>query len=174
MVMKLSELLRKECVQVGSTVDDKAMALCEIASLAKKSDILKNVSEEAILEALQERETLGTTAFGHGIAIPHCRMKGVQDFVVGLLTVPDGVEFESEDTHKVHLLVFIISPKNSDNAHIRLLSTISQALQDAEIVKKMIAARSSETLQSLFLEATRVDVSEQLPLQRNLVQIFIQ
>jgi mannitol/fructose-specific phosphotransferase system IIA component (Ntr-type) len=67
--MKLTELLRTECIRTGSTVDDKAMALCEVAALAKKSRVLKNISEEAILEALQERETLGTTAFGHGLAI---------------------------------------------------------------------------------------------------------
>lgn len=172
--MKLAELLRKECIRVGSTVDDKAMALCEIAALAKKSAILKKVSEESILEALQERETLGTTAYGHGIAIPHCRIKGVKDFVMGLLTVPEGVEFESEDKQKVHLLVFIISPKNSDNAHIRLLSAISQVLQDASAVQNMILAPDSETLQKVFLEAGRADVSEDLPHYRNLVQIFIQ
>ncbi len=172
--MKLTELLRSECVRVGSTVDDKAMALCEIAALAKECRVLKKVSEEAILESLQERETLGTTAFGHGIAIPHCRMKGVKDFVVGLLTVPDGVEFESEDTRKVHLLVFIISPKNSDNTHVRLLSTISQALQDASVVREMIEAPDSDTLRSLFLEATKAGVSEQVPLRRNLVHVFVQ
>ena len=172
--MKLTELLCSECIRAGSTVDDKAMALCEIAALAKKSAVLKKVSEEAILEALQERETLGTTAYGHGIAIPHCRIKGIKDFVVGLLTVPEGVEFESEDNQKVHLLVFIVSPKNSDNAHIRLLSTVSQVLQDASVVKNMISAPDSETLQNLFLEAARADVSEDVPLARNLVQIFIQ
>lgn len=172
--MKLTELLRTECIRVGSTVDDKAMALCEIAALAKNSSILKNVSEEAILEAMQERETLGTTAFGHGIAIPHCRIKGIKDFVVGLLTVPEGVEFESEDYQKVHLLVFIISPKKSDNAHIRLLSTVSQALQDASVVRKMTEAPDSETLRSLFVEAAKEDVSEQLPLCRSMVHIFVQ
>ena len=109
--MKLAELVRTECIRVGSTVDDKAMALCEIAVLAKNSPVLQNVPEEVVLEAMQEREILGTTAFGHGIAVPHCRIKGIQDFVVGLLTVPEGVEFESEDAQKVHLFVFIISPK---------------------------------------------------------------
>ena len=137
--MKLTELLRPECVRTGSTVDDKAMALCEIAALAKKSNILREIPEEVILESLQERETLGTTAFGHGIAIPHCRMEGVRDFVVGLLTVPEGVEFEAEDGKKVNLLVFIIAPKKSRNTHIRLLSAISQAFQDVSVVQKMIA-----------------------------------
>jgi PTS system nitrogen regulatory IIA component len=172
--MKLTELLRTECIRVGSTVDDKAMALCEIAALAKKSKVLKKIPEEAVLEALQERETLGTTAFGQGVAIPHCRMGGVGDFVVGLLTVPDGVEFEAEDGKKVHLLVFIIAPKESRNTHIRLLSAVSQAFEDASVVQKMIAASDSEQLQSLFLKAAQQDVSEQVSVNRNMVHVFVQ
>jgi PTS system nitrogen regulatory IIA component len=172
--MKLMELLRSECIRVGSTVDDKAMALCEIAALANECDVLKKISEETILEALQERETLGSTAFGHGIAIPHCRIKGVNDFVVGLLTVPEGVGFEAEDGNKVKLLVFIIGPKHSSNTHIRLLSTISQALQDSAVVDDIIRAADSETLRSIFLEATQEDVSEQISLRRSLAHIFVQ
>ena len=172
--MKLTELLRTECIRVGSTVDDKAMALCEVAALAKKSSILKKFPEEAILEALQERETLGTTAFGHGIAIPHCRMEGVRDFVVGLLTVPEGVEFEAEDGKKVHLLVFIIAPKKSRNTHIRLLSAVSRAFEDGSAVQNMITASDSEQLQTLFLQAAQQDVSEQVSVHRNLVQVFVQ
>ena len=172
--MKLTELLRTECIRVGSTVDDKAMALCEIAALAKKSSVLKKIPEEAILEALQERETLGATAFGQGVAIPHCRMDGIRDFVVGLLTVPDGVEFEAEDGKKVHLLVFIIAPKESRNTHIRLLSAVSQAFEDRSVVQNMITASDSEQLQSLFLQTAQQDVSERVSVHRDLVQIFIQ
>jgi len=172
--MKLTELLRTECIRVGSTADDKAMALCEIAALAKESPVLRKISEDEILEALQERETLGSTAFGHGIAIPHCRMKGVRDFVVGLVTVPEGVEFEAEDGKRVHLLVFIIAPKESLNTHIRLLSAVSQAFQDESIVQQMVTASDSKQLRSLFLEAARQDVSEAVSVPRNLAQIFVQ
>ncbi len=172
--MKLAELLRNECIQVNSTVDDKAMALCEIASLAKKCDVLKGVSEEAILEALQDRETLGTTAFGNGIAIPHCRMRDVKDFVVGLMTVPDGVEFEAEDRKKVQLIVFIIAPRQQSNTHIRLLSAISQVLQEQESVQKMIDAGSKKQLRKAFLESAGKDISEQVQMRRNLVHVFVQ
>lgn len=172
--MKLVELLRSECVRAGSTADDKAMALCEIATLAKQSKALKRVSEDEILEGLQERETLGTTAFGHGVAIPHCRLKGVKEFVVGLMTVPGGVEFESEDGKKVQLIVFIVGPQDQSNTHIRLLSAISRALQDESSVKKMIKAKSGKQLQSMFLEAAGQDISEQIPVRHNLVHVFVQ
>lgn len=172
--MKLVELLRSECIRVGSTVDDKAMALCEIAALAKQCKSLKRISEDEILESLQERETLGTTAFGNGVAIPHCRLKSVKEFVVGLMTVPGGVEFESEDGKKVQLIVFIVGPRDQSNTHIRLLSSISRALQDQAALKKMIKAKTSDQLKKLFLEAAGQDISEQIAVRHNLVHVFVQ
>ncbi len=172
--MKLKELLRSECIRAGSTADDKALVLCEIADLARRCDILKNVPEGAILEALQDRETLGATAFGRGVAIPHCRMRDVDDFVVGLMTIPNGVEFESDDRRKVRLIVFIIAPRHQDNTHIRLLSAISQTLQDEALVQQMIDAPDAEALKAAFLEAAGQDISERIPIRRNLVQILVQ
>lgn len=172
--MKLSELIRNECIRVGSQADDKAFALCEIAALAKESHLLKKIAEEDILEALQERETTGTTAFGHGIAIPHCRMKGVRDFVVGLMTVPGGVEFDSEDGNKVQFIVFIIAPQEDNRTHLRVLSAISQSLQDPAAVEKMIFAEDQKLLKQLFLDAARQEVSDQIPLLRDQIQIYVQ
>lgn len=172
--MKLNELLRSECVKANSFADDKALVLCEIAALAKESDLLKNVTEEQILEGLQERETLGTTAFGEGIAIPHCRLRDVKDFVVGILSVPKGVEFESQDGKKVQLIVFIIAPRNESNTHIRLLSAISRALQNTAAVGKMIKTQKDSSLHDAFLEAAGQDISERVPMRRNLVHVFVQ
>ncbi len=172
--MKITEFLRSECIQVNSTADDKALALCDIAALAKKSDILRDISEDAILEALQDRETLGATAFGNGIAVPHCRIRDVKDFVVGLMTIPQGVDFESDDRQEVKLVVFIIAPRHQDNTHIRLLSAISQALQNDVSVQKMIHASDADALREAFLEAAGQDISERLPTRRNLVQVLVQ
>ena len=172
--MKLSDLLRSECIKVHSTADDKALALCEIARLAKRCDALKSVSEEAILEAFQDRETLGSTAFGNGVAIPHCRVRDVKDFVVGLMTIPDGAEFEAEDRKKVQLIVFIVAPRQQSDMHIRLLSVISRALQDEPAVGRMIRAEESGQLRQIFLEADGEDISEQIPLRRNLIHVFVQ
>jgi nitrogen PTS system EIIA component len=156
--MKLSDVIRRECVQINGAFEDKAMALCEIAALARKSPLCRNVSEETILEALQERETLGSTAFGSGVAIPHCRLKNVRDFVVGLITVPDGVDFEAADHKKVQLIIFIIAPVSDNTTHIRLLSSISQALQDAPTVKKMITAKTEKALCDRLTQAAEKDI----------------
>ena len=172
--MNLSELLRSECICVNSKADDKALALCEIARLAKKCAVLKNVSEEMILDAFQDRETLGSTAFGDGVAIPHCRVRDVKDFVVGLMTMPQGVEFEAQDQKKVQLIVFIVAPRQQSDMHIRLLSAISQALQDETSVRKMIEAGDEAQLRQAFLEAAGQTISEQRSLRRDLIHVFVQ
>lgn len=172
--MKLSEWLREECVKAGSSVDDKAMALCEIATLARRSDICRNISEDDILEALQHRETLGSTAFGHGIAIPHCRLNGIDDFVIGLMTVPEGVDFEAQDGQKVHLLVFIIAPVGKRNTHIRLLSALSQTLQNSTAVTRMLDASTNPQLAKAFRQGAGLEIQAFEPTLRNLVHIFVQ
>jgi PTS system nitrogen regulatory IIA component len=172
--MKLSDVVRRECVQAHGVFEDKAMVLCEIAALARKSLLCRNVSEEAILEALQERETLGSTAFGSGIAVPHCRLKDVHDFVVGLISIPDGVDFEAPDRKKVHLIVFIIAPTTDNTTHIQLLSSISQAMQDTATVKKCIAVKTEKALYDRFVQAAESDIPTYEPGKKNLLSILIQ
>lgn len=172
--MKLSDVVRVECIRAQASVEDKAMVLCDIAALAGKSPLCRNISEETILEALQDRETLGSTAFGNGIAIPHCRLKNVHDFVVGLISIPEGVDFDAPDHKKVHLIIFIIAPTSDSTTHIRLLSSISQALQDAASVRKMIAAKSAKALYEKFLQAAEGDIPTYEPGKKNELHIFIQ
>jgi len=172
--MKLAEVIRRECVRAGGSYEDKAMALCDIASLVKRSDLCRDVSEEAILEALQERETLGSTGIGGGVAIPHCRLPGVQDFVVGAVSIPEGVDFEAADRKKVYLLVFIIAPAGEANKHIRLLSSISRQLDNDEAVKRIVAAQSDEALVTELIEQAGADIPTYQSSRKNLLSVFVQ
>ena len=172
--MKLTDVLCSECIRIGAFYDDKAIALCEIASLAKKSAVCRHVSEEDILEALQDRETIGSTAFGGGVAVPHCRMSGIQEFVLGAVTVPGGVDFEAPDGQKVQLLIFIIAPADRPNMHIRLLSSISQALQSPSIVGKLIEAPDEKSFSRILIRSTGADIPTEAPSQKSLLHVFVQ
>ncbi|HOK65359.1 MAG TPA: PTS sugar transporter subunit IIA [Anaerohalosphaeraceae bacterium] len=172
--MKLSDLIKPECIQTGMVIEDKAIALCEIAALAKKSPLCRHISEEDILEALQERETLGSTAFGGQVAIPHCRLKSIQDFVVGAVTIPDGVDFEAADRQKVRLIVFILAPAERPNAHIRLLSSISRALQNPKGVEKMVAAKDAKSLRQMLIRQAGAEIPLEVSSQKSLLHVFVQ
>lgn len=172
--MKVLEVLRSECIETPLAPADKSAALREVAAAAKRSAVLKDVKEEDILEGLERREALGSTGFGNGIAIPHCRLPSVKEFTVGLLGIPEGVDFESLDDEKVRLIVFIVAPDTVSDAHVRLLSGISQALMVPGAVDEMVAAKSPEALRESFLRHIRDEVDTSDQAGRDLFHVFVQ
>ncbi len=172
--MKLSNALRSECIAIDVEISSKDESLRKIARVAKKSDVLAEITEEQIYNALLEREELGTTGFGGGIAIPHCRIDGISEFVIGIITIPKGVDFNSLDGEKVKIMVFIIAPAGKSNEHIRFLSKISHILSLPNAAEEIINSRSPEIAKENFL---RHIVEEEEPTgrtERKLFHIFIQ
>ncbi len=159
--MKIIDVFQKECVIAGTQFSDKVEALREIVQVAKKNPILKDIPDEEILAGLQERESLGSTGFGKGIAIPHCRLKSATDFVVGIITVPSGIDFEALDGEKVNLIIFIIAPEAKSNEHLKLLSAISQTLLIPGVVKEILAESTSEAVYESFLRYTHAEIVSQ-------------
>lgn len=172
--MTLYDALREECIVAGADLPDKAAALREVAHCAKQSPLLDQVDEQAVLRGLEEREALGSTGFGKGIAIPHCRLEGVRDFVVGIVTVPSGVDFEALDERAVRLIVFIIAPAKASNEHIRLLSLISQALHEPGAVKEVVAEHSVEAVRESFLRHSRAELETDGRPGKCLVHVLVQ
>ncbi len=172
--MKLVNVLRKECMQANSAFNNKKEVLQAIAHLAKKSPILADVSEQSVLEGLRKREALGSTGFGKGIAIPHCRLKSVPDFVIGIITVPGGVNFEALDDEKVKLIVFIVGPEGNASRHIKLLSAISQTLLVSGVIKEVLDQRTPDGIYESFLRYTVPEVGIEEEPGNSLLHIFVQ
>lgn len=172
--MRLIDYVRPECVVAGVEFAGKEAVLREVARLAKMSPILEAVPEAAILDGLREREALGSTGFGNGIAIPHCRLEGIDDFVVGLISVPAGVDFDAFDGEKVTLVTFIVAPKGKTDSHIRLLSVVSQTLGIPHAMAEMAAQPTAEALRKSFLRYTLDDVAGEERTNKSLLQVFIQ
>jgi PTS system nitrogen regulatory IIA component len=172
--MNLINILHSECVQAAADCATRTDVLTLIARLAKKSSPLVNIEESSILAALTEREELSTTGLGNGIAIPHCRLDGVEDFIVGILSVPGGAEFVAMDDQPVKLFVFIIAPSSSSNVHIKILSAISQVLNVPEHVAEMIAAPTAEVLTENFLRHVRDEADPKQHDNKNLFRVQIQ
>jgi len=172
--MRLIEVLKQQCICPAIELKSKEHALSEIVKVAKLHPSLSEISDETILEAIKEREALGSTGFGECIAIPHCRLESLSDFIVGIITVPNGVDFESLDGKDVKLIIFIIAPEEKSNDHIRLLSKISQTLMIPGAVKEITAAATDEAVLESFLRHSRdeIDTSEQKG--KNLFTVIIQ
>lgn len=158
--MNLIHIFRKECVAAGARAANKQDTLRQVAALARKAKALSSVSEEVLYAALLEREHLGSTGFGNHIAIPHCRLSGVSEFVVGIMSLPEGVEFDALDGEPVKLIVFIVAPDTRSDEHIRLLSATSQILSIPGAVEEMVREPTDVALQESFLRHACDEVEE--------------
>jgi mannitol/fructose-specific phosphotransferase system IIA component (Ntr-type) len=172
--MDLSNILREECVRIGTDAGDKPSVLREIAKLAKEAPALAAVEEKDLLKALDEREELGSTGFGEGIAIPHCALDEVGEFVAGILTAPQGVDFDSLDGKKARLFVFIVGPSSERNDHIRVLATVSQVLRIPGAVKELLAEKNAVTVRESFLRYSRDEVDTRAHAESCLFHVFVQ
>ncbi|HEB11864.1 MAG TPA: PTS sugar transporter subunit IIA [Spirochaetales bacterium] len=170
--MSLIDSLRPECLQIGSKARDKTEVLHEITKLALKSGLLAPFSEKEVFNALQSRENIGSTGFGQGIAIPHCSLKNLTEFVVGLLIIPEGVDFASLDGQKTRAFFFIVGPENKRNQHIQILSAVSRLLKSPADSSRLIEAPDKETLKERFLSLVQYKDKEKKG--KSLFQVFIQ
>ena len=172
--MDIQKIVRPECSLAGAKFSSKDEVLHTVAKLAKKCDVLENVSEEKIYSALVERENLCSTGIGGGIALPHCRLDEIDDFVVGIITVPDGVDFDAVDGKPVKLVVFIVGPEKKANQHVKLLSEISHALRTPGALDKLLESSTPEILYENFMSYISGDaLLEEEPEKRSLVQVIV-
>ncbi len=120
--------------------------LVNIESKSKKN-ILETISEnlangdssqkDTIFDKLYEREKLGTTAFGQGIAIPHARIPNIKSPKILFIKLSEGIEFDALDKQKVDLIFSLIVPDTKDDSHIQILSKVASLMDSENFIKKI-------------------------------------
>ncbi|MCK5687088.1 PTS sugar transporter subunit IIA [bacterium] len=153
--MKIETSLIKDCVQIGFKSRDKDSVIREMASIAKRNPILDNCSVDEIYNGLIDREKLGSTGFGHGIAIPHCMLDSVESFVIGIVIDPEGIDYDSMDKEKSRIFAFIVAPKSGKNEHIHLLSVISKIFYFIENRQAFLELDNIEDIFNKYLNALK-------------------
>lgn len=129
----------------------KKRVLEQIASLVARD--LTGVDEQDIFESLIAREKLGSTGFGNGIAIPHCRLPGCSSPICAVLRLDTPVDFDAIDGAPVDLLFVLLVPEEATDAHLELLRQIASMLNRSEVRERLRQAQSSEQLYQLVVEA---------------------
>lgn len=142
--MRLSELLRPEAVHLGVRDRNKWQVIEELTDLLVASGGLDSNKRTAVLEALLARERSMSTGMERGIAIPHCSMELVDDTLVSLGVAPEGVDFESIDGQRTHLILLLVTPRNKTKVHIRTLAEIAKLLNDEAFREGLVAAKTSD------------------------------
>lgn len=171
--MTITEALHTSCIKLGSTATDRESILKEIAALAARETGLKKIPEKKIFQALLEREKLSSTGFGKGIAIPHCALDKAEKFVVGIVTVPQGINFDAIDDEPVKIFFFILGPKEMRNQHIKILSEISNVLKIDDCLNELMSAGNPDRMRRTFLSHVNSGQESELDKKADMCQFIV-
>ncbi len=129
----------------------KREALERLADLLALTAAGSGVARQKVLDGLVEREGLGSTGFGNGIAIPHCKVEGMEGFAMALAVCPKGVQFESMDGRSVHILCGIAGTPEEPSTHLRLLAVASRVLGSGKSRHELLRSPTPYALREAFL-----------------------
>jgi len=108
------------------------------------------LNPDAVFEHLLERERLGSTGLGHGIALPHARMKEVREAVGAFVQLRDGIEFDAIDDKPVDLAFALLVPESASEVHLQLLSNLATMFSDTQLREALRRSRSAEEISHIL------------------------
>jgi len=148
--MELVELIGLDAVVPSLKATSKKQALQE---LAKKSAALTGQPERAIFDVLLERERLGTTGVGNGIAIPHGKLAELGELHGLFARLDQAIDFDAIDERPVDLIFLLLAPEGAGADHLKALARISRLLRDPNVCEKVRGSDTAEAIYALLTEA---------------------
>jgi PTS system nitrogen regulatory IIA component len=151
--MKITDMIKPGYVIEELQAKTKRDVLTELSSVFLQ-DI--DADAEEMVSILLEREKLGSTGIGDGIAIPHGKMGSLKDLVVAFGRSTKGIDFNAMDGKPVHLFFLLMAPENSAGLHLKALAKISRMLKDPAFRKRLLEARSGEKMLAAIAEKDEI------------------
>ena len=146
--MKLSSIINKDCSKAAVLFNSKKRILEYVSELAHEQ--LPQLEQHHILSALMNREKLGSTGIGKGIALPHGRMEGIEHVFAILLVSEQTIPFDAIDNRPVDIFVALIVPEGDNQQHLKTLSAIADKLKNKEFCKQLRHASSNSELYNII------------------------
>jgi PTS system nitrogen regulatory IIA component len=143
----LSDILDSDAVESSLTVANKKALFQQLAMLASRRT---GLPAKAIATALTDREKLGSTGFGGGIAIPHGKIEGLERVVGYFARLNSPIDFQSVDNLPVDLVFLLLSPPDAGADHLKALARVSRLLRDRNTIAKLRGARSRDAIYALL------------------------
>ena len=150
--MRLGSLTRPELIVPDLPAADRAEVLRVFADRLAGRGLVSSGAE--LFQRLWEREQLGSTGIGSGIAIPHCKLQGLAHGIVAVGLVPEGVDFAAADGRPVKVLFLVISPIGSPAEHLQVLAAISRWVRADHHAERILAVREPEQVYDLLRDET--------------------
>jgi nitrogen PTS system EIIA component len=146
--MKILDILAPEAVVADMQATTKPAALDELAGALQR--LHADLDRNRLVEILLEREGLGSTAIGEGIAIPHGKMPGVSNVLAAFGRSKQGVDFDSLDGSSTKLFFLLVAPEDSAGVHLKALARVSRLLKDKTFREKLLAGGSADELYEII------------------------
>jgi PTS system nitrogen regulatory IIA component len=147
--MKISQFLQKDSIIADLKAKDKKGVIDELALTISKTT---KTSAKTIAGILLEREQLGSTGIGGGIAIPHGKLNLTESIMIGFGLSKKGIEYESLDNRPVHIFFVLLTSENSTGGHLKVLAQISKLLKTDSFKKGLLSAQSVDDIYEIIME----------------------
>ena len=147
--MELSKILTPQAVRVVSQMTSKKRLFQELGEIAAQAYKLNG---SVVIDGLQERESLGPTGVGHGIALPHARLEEISDIVGVFVRLEKPLDYDSVDRQPVDLIFGLFAPKDSGVEHLKALALVSRTMRDPGICAKLRANIDPAKLHAVLTE----------------------
>lgn len=147
--MDLSDLLPVEAVLSNLKASSKKQALQEMAA---KAAVITARTDREIFDTLLQREKLGSTGVGHGVAIPHGKLQGLQKLVGVFARLDKPVDFDALDDEPVDLMFLLLAPENAGADHLKALARIARVLREPAVAGKLRAANDANAIYALLTQ----------------------
>jgi PTS system nitrogen regulatory IIA component len=154
--MILSQFLDFEAIRVDLVANNKRQLLNQLAQIAGQR---LAVDPALIADSIGEREKLGSTGFGGGVAIPHGKLAGLERVYALVARLSTPVDYKAIDGGKVDLVFLLLSPPDAGAEHLKALAAVSRLVRNAAIVEKLRGARSRDALAAVLLGAEERDAA---------------
>lgn len=149
--MKLHHLLMKDMVLPELESKDRESVIKELVGFLKKKN--KISKDKELFEKLLQREQLGSTAIGEGVAIPHCKLKGLKESIVMVAISRGGVDFFSLDRKPTHIFFLVVSSPENPSLNLQILAAIAHLVRKSTVlINKILEAKNVSTVLEVIRE----------------------
>jgi fructose-specific phosphotransferase system IIA component len=151
--MKFSDFICREAIRTNLDAREKKDVIRAMATSLLEAKKINEQDYESIVEAILKREELGSTGIGRGVAVPHTKHPSIDKLIGTVAVSEEGVNFDSLDGEKVHLLFLLVSPPDRPGDHLRALENISRQLRDDTFCRFLKQSKKPEDVWQLLEEA---------------------
>jgi PTS system nitrogen regulatory IIA component len=148
--MKFLDLLKPGAIKVIAAASSKKRLMHELADVAAGA---YGLDTSSVVEALMERESLGPTGVGHGVALPHARLDGLDQVVGVFVLLEKPIDFDAVDRQPVDLVFGLFAPQDAGVAHLKALALVSRSLREPSLCAKLRANPDAATLHTILTES---------------------